>query len=287
MPVLWTRFSLYWMISDGNVCYFAIRALAAIGSPRAVEPLLAALHKYPRYSRYYRTALDTLCTLHDPRAVEPLLALLNTSPAAVSGDLSYDEKSCIDILGKLGDARAAPALLDVQAKGQYRLEAISALAAIGDPHARDLLFARFDADTRWVFCSAFQGVEGKFNDEGNVPYDEIALSGKLHESRAVPVLVLLLQEHNAGAAAVAAVALGRIGDPATVEALLGVLGRGASDNTRDFAGGQLRHAAARALGQMKTAAVRRNLQATAGQRQLAGARRGGRGTRSNGLSPGG
>ncbi len=41
--------------------------------------------------------------------------------------------------------------------------------------------------------------------------------------------------------------------------LLQALARGASDNYRDFAGTELRHAAARALGHLKTDVVRRQL----------------------------
>jgi len=244
---------------DGLVRYFAIRALEAIGSPCAVEPLLTALHKYPRNGRDYITVFSALHKLHDARTVELIIAMLSAPSDELNKKGSIDVTFLLDMLVELGDVRTIPVLVELLTKGIYTDKVLSILNDLGDAHPRAWLLASLGADTNWALHDALSDEQGLRND--GVPNVVITLSGRLREPRAVPGLLLLLREHNAAVAASAATALGQIADPATADALLLALERGASDNTRDFAGTHLRHAVAHTLGQLKTDAVRQQLQA--------------------------
>jgi HEAT repeat protein len=65
-----------------------------------------------------------------------------------------------DALAEIGEA-AVPALIDVVQDGSHpaRLEAVRALAAIGDPRAIPVLFAALDSDSALMEYWANQGLE--------------------------------------------------------------------------------------------------------------------------------
>ncbi len=149
-------------------------------------------------------------------------------------------------------------------------DVLSTLVYPGDPKSQDLLLTIFNNDLHAAFLDfcpfsyvVFSEDKVTSMDRPDTQIDEnFALYIKLQTPRATPLLLTLLRDQDARVAAYAAIILGQIADPATADALLRVLEHGATDNYTDYAGAGLRHAAAYALGQLKTDAVRQQLLAT-------------------------
>lgn len=88
----------------------AAGALVRIGSPKAVEPLLALMRR-AGYSHAARAAIDTLGKLGDPRAVKPLLELLAGIGDRPSGDARQIMYYAMYALGRLAP-KAVPQLAE-------------------------------------------------------------------------------------------------------------------------------------------------------------------------------
>lgn len=118
--------------------YVAAWALGEIGTPPAVDALLAALKDENNEVRRYATrGLIKLNRL----AVQPLLDYL----AAAEGEAAA---AAIRALGDIADKRALNALL-LQVNGEQRAEAFLALGKLRDPRAESALIAGLeDADSQ-------------------------------------------------------------------------------------------------------------------------------------------
>lgn len=125
--------------SDEGVRREALRSLVRIGGPEAEEAIIACLDP-SRDPVLRHLAAVSLGALRSPRAVEPLLAVLS------EGDLFLRtfslKKDAIAALGKIGDQRAVPALVELlgtrhwfsRRRGEeLRCLAATVLGQIGDP----------------------------------------------------------------------------------------------------------------------------------------------------------
>lgn len=90
---------------------WAIKGLGLLGDPRAVDPLLDALHKEGEEGWVRGEVIEALGKLGGARAVEPVLAALR------NGDYSMRLKA-IRALGELGDVRAVGPLIEALMKGE-------------------------------------------------------------------------------------------------------------------------------------------------------------------------
>ena len=162
----------------------AARALGAIGDPRAVDALCDALPSL--------AVIHALGTLGDARAVEPLCAVLDqthdAAPVEPAGPGRYFEESAasredfhqrstddlrrtlIEVLERLGDARAADSLIRVLSTrtAYVRRRAADALGHLGvrihaDPRAVEPLVDLLDdpdPDVRRHVATALQSIGG-------------------------------------------------------------------------------------------------------------------------------
>ena len=92
--------------------------LGAIGDPRAIEPLIAALKD--KHSLVSRVAAEALVKIDTP-AVDLLIATLNYN----------DDFICIraaEALGEIGDPRAVDPLIAVLNDGRWRVRRVAAKA---------------------------------------------------------------------------------------------------------------------------------------------------------------
>lgn len=109
------------------------------------------------------------------------------------------------VLGKLGDPRAIPALIEALHDPAAAREAASALGELGARQALDALFNAMTSEDVQVRFAAVEAV------------------GKLGEARAVEALVYALRDPDDAVRMKAAEALGRIGDPRAIEFLIKAL----------------------------------------------------------------
>jgi HEAT repeat protein len=137
--------------SETDRRWWAARALAILPHPRAPEMLVSALSD-PAAAVRQCAALGLRLRPHEA-AVQPLVAALSDDDHLVA------ELAC-DALASIGEA-AVPALLQVLQAGSRpaRLEAVRALAAIGDPRAIPALFAALDEDSALMEYWANEGLE--------------------------------------------------------------------------------------------------------------------------------
>ena len=136
---------------DAELRWWAVRTLAEVEDPQ-VTPLLRQALNDPEPSVRHCAAL-ALRERPAPQAIPELVAHLASSDrllARLSGD-------ALAALGK----EAVPALLEVlQAQPQAaRLEAVRALAGIGDPSSIPALFAALDEESALVEYWANEGLE--------------------------------------------------------------------------------------------------------------------------------
>ena len=134
-----------------DVRWWSVRSLAEIDSPVVIPLLIHSLDDADISVR--QCAALALQQQPDPRAIPPLILLLNSSD---------------QLLGRLaGDALlaagsvAGPALLDVlgNSRPKARIEAMRALALIGDTRAIPEMFEALDGDSALVEHWAGVGLE--------------------------------------------------------------------------------------------------------------------------------
>ena len=136
----------YW-----NVRVAAAWALGTIGDPRAVDPLIAALRDERKYVR--EAAAWALGEIGDTRAVDPLITALRDewlgvrwAAAVALGKIAPDWPKSQEAKNQVPHFIAA--LRDKD--GDVREAAAKALAKIGDPRAKDALFAALRDERKYV-----------------------------------------------------------------------------------------------------------------------------------------
>ena len=112
---------------SGPVAQEAKDELVKMGEP-AVEPLIAALSDPETPSRSLGMIAGALEEIGDPRAVEPLILALHDEERGLRFNAAR-------ALGELGDPRAVEPLITAFAQDLVRQEALEALEKIGDPRA--------------------------------------------------------------------------------------------------------------------------------------------------------
>ncbi len=216
--------------SRGMVRLNLAETLGAIGRP-ATPVLLEGLlrHSNPVVRR---ACAKTLTLIADPNALDSLLeAFLNDEDTVVRG-------SSVAALAKLGKA-AVPSLLNVLAAPEQtetaKGHAAWALAFIGTD-AKEQLYAAIASDSTEVRGAVVGAVaniaetdpeEKAFHllinalkdSDVTVRSEAAAALGKLAYQPAVPRLVVLLNHSEAESRKAAAIALMKVGDPATLDSL--------------------------------------------------------------------
>jgi HEAT repeat protein len=169
---------------DSDVREIALRALARIADPRAVEPLVAALSS----ADIWLTArIADILARHGDAAVDPLMALLTGSsgdparawaanvlgevraqrafPALVRGLSDSDEEvrgKAATALGRLGDRRAVNHLLEhllIDPAPFVRARIASTLAQFGGPEVVDRLVHALRDQAWWVRMRSVEALE--------------------------------------------------------------------------------------------------------------------------------
>jgi HEAT repeat protein len=249
----------------------AAKALGNIGSKEAVPALIDALkiRSKDRTPAYLASqAAIALGKIGDPRAIAPLRALLGsrevTMQSIPAGFASYLGEAAASALAQCG-TQTAPLLLEAldHQNRAVRMDAIKALGQMKEKHAVPRLLA---------LVGIPQGKEASLDEEeareavraleeiGDPRAGETLLLwlkpakpdmliikalGQLREERVVAPLVEWLRQRSEWRLYPAVEALGKIGTPACMEALLDILQNG-SKNKR------MRVSAATALGHLKT-----------------------------------
>jgi len=211
----------------------AIKGVGTLGDRRAVPTLLEIVEHAATgdgsWEQTGRSAVDALGTIGDPAAVEPLMTVMESGSPALRGSAAW-------ALGKLGDERAVPLLIDAlddpevhysaaQALGLLRAaEAVDRLCEIaGDKEAptnvRRMVIEALGQIGEPKACEALVALLGK--DEEEKLRKEAATSlGALGDAEAVdPLLNALVHDPKWAVGEAAAAALGHVGGPAAVAAL--------------------------------------------------------------------
>jgi HEAT repeat protein len=199
------------------------------GNDPAVAALVSALGRDD-----LRQAAREGLRLAGPSAVAPLSARL---PAATGDELAIE----IDLLGELGDARAASTLLAELERGRVpRERVVDALAQVAHrTHGLSVeltaLLGDSEAAVRRRAAHALAGTadgraasalaEATADADRDVRLTAIAELGRLRSQKAIPSLEKALAASDAETAAAAARALGEVGDQKAGVALEAALGR--------------------------------------------------------------
>ncbi|MBI5724309.1 MAG: HEAT repeat domain-containing protein [Planctomycetes bacterium] len=228
---------------EGSEYDYVILALAEMGDPRAVEPLLDIVtqeHYFSSISFFHEEAALLIGNIGDRRAVDPLIKLLDSEEC-------YTKKTVALALGKLGDVKAIKPLIELLRKDHsFRLYAAFALGELGNEEAIEPLVKLIGSDNEETIMAMIQAIckiGGKkaidaliikwatFTPDHNRIYYEIAL-GLLGNppflgdtSMLDPLLKTLDSDEPPGIRACAAMALGQIGDRKAVEPLIKALQR--------------------------------------------------------------
>lgn len=152
----------------------AVKALGAIGDPRAVEPLIKVLNdKNPLIQRQ---AVQALGRINDPRAVQPLIAVLGDK-----GRRPYVRMSAAEALGWLQDPEAVDSLVVALSDDHWdvRSHAAEALGRIEDPQAVEPL------------------IEALNDRDATVRGNAVDALAKIRDSRALEPLVAALDDKSA------------------------------------------------------------------------------------------
>jgi HEAT repeat protein len=223
--------------------YWAVRlyvghALAKIGGPRVIEVLIPMLGDLIKECR--DGATQDFVTI-GPAAVERLVAALRDDRWRV-------RESAARALGLIGDKRAVDGLIAAlrDRDGTVRTVAAEALGRLGDPKAIKGLMALFKDTSKLVRVSAtialtqighatVEPLIESLKDEnfqvrlhsvqalGGITSDYPTGRSWLQDSRPVPGLIALLKDKDRAVREDAAIALGMIGDPSAVPALIEAL----------------------------------------------------------------
>lgn len=179
-------------------CFWLLRVVpAAYGKTDPVETTIKQLSNKSPSMR--GIAADTLGKMKDPRVVEPLIAALQDSDAHV-------REHVVIALGIIKDPRAVEALIAVlrDPVSNVRREAAASLGEMKDPRAADALIVAFkDSDV---------------NVRGKAAEAVVSIGAP-----AVEPLLAALTESDANVRACAAITLGEIKDPRSVDALIATL----------------------------------------------------------------
>ncbi|HEU4698957.1 MAG TPA: HEAT repeat domain-containing protein [Gemmatimonadales bacterium] len=142
---------------DADVREIALRALARIADPRAVEPLVAALRQA---EGWLAPRLADILARHGELVVEPMIALLETA-----GRLPARAWAA-NVLGELRAARAFPAL--ARALGdlddEVRAKSATALGRLGDRRAVTYLLDHLLSDPAPFVRARIAAALGQFDD---------------------------------------------------------------------------------------------------------------------------
>jgi len=187
------------LLSDRHLMLHAAKALVRIGDLRAAKPLASLL---PKVSFWLRIPLiRALAGLKDPRIVEALLDHFQRAYGA------YEKAEIIRALGELGDSRVIPVLIET----------------LWDSDVVDLIKRTRDKDTPVVEPHA--AIE-PWEDPLRLLRAAVEALVKLDGPQVKRELLKVLHEHPiVEIRAEAARALGRVGGPEVVSALLSILSR--------------------------------------------------------------
>jgi HEAT repeat protein len=142
---------------DADVREIALRALARIGDPRAVGPLVEALK---RSEVWLAPRIADILTRHGDLAVEPMIAFLG-DPARHPA-----RAWAASILGEVGAARAFPALVRALSDldDEVRAKSASALGKIGDRRAVGYLLDHLLSDPAPFVRARIAQALGQFDE---------------------------------------------------------------------------------------------------------------------------
>lgn len=190
----------------------AVAAIAHIGAS-AVELLIKCL-KDERW-RVREHAAKALGEIKDARAVEMVIVACRDRDGAV-------KSASAEALGKIGDPKAVPALVKLfqDSSKTVRETAGTALVAIGTPSIDALLEALKDAHFV-VRCHAARALGGMTTDY------QIGRSWIRDDPRVVGALIAALKDPDRAVREDATIALGMIGDPLAIDALIEAMKDGA------------------------------------------------------------
>ncbi len=189
----------------------AVEAMVRLGQP-VVERLIACL-KDERW-RVREHAAKACGGLRDARAVDALVFACKDRDGAV-------KSATAEALGRIGDAKAIPALIKLfrDPSKTVRETAGTALVAIGEPSV-DALLACFADKDFVVRCHAARALGGMTTDY------QIGRTW-VTQARVVDALIAALKDSDRAVREDATIALGQIGDPRAVDALLEAMKDGA------------------------------------------------------------
>ena len=189
----------------------AVQAMASLGN-KVVPQLLTSL-KDKRW-RVREQAAKTLGEIRDPQAVQGLIIVCRDRDGAV-------KSAAAEALGKIGDPRAVPTLIKLfkDTSKIARETAGTALMYIGQPSIEALLETLKDPH----FVVRCHGVRAL----GGMTTDYQMGRAWVRETRVVHALIDILKDPDRAVREDATIALGNIGDPAAVEALIEAMKDGA------------------------------------------------------------
>jgi len=196
----------------------AARSLGYLGDKRAVEPLIAGLADPDEYSR--NAMIEALGKLGDRRASNSLLPFLDDAN-------ENNRDTVLTALGGCGDANAVPRLLSFLQSGTptEQFHVTETLGRIGDPCAVDAMIDALDG-----FAKAEESREGHHflydlpfhampNPANSHAMTMVIALAEIRDRRVVPMFIRLLDHPADYLRAIAAEALGRLGDPIAIPAL--------------------------------------------------------------------
>jgi len=202
----------------------AARALGEIGSPCAVESLIATLQDEDSTVR--RAVVEALGKIDNLRAVDPLIVALQDE------EIGHVREAVLEALAKIDAPRAVKPLITALQDGVWtvRRVAVRALGKIGDPQAINPLIKVLKDD----------------DDDSQMRAMAATALGQLGDSDAVKPLIAALEDEDWSVRQAAAETLGEIGNSEAVKPLINVL-----KNDGDYY--HVREAAAEALVAMSNA----------------------------------
>ncbi len=189
----------------------AVQAMASMGTP--VVPQLIASLKDKRW-RVREQAAKSLGEIRDPQAVQGLILACRDRDGAV-------KSAAAEALGKIGDPRAVPPLIKLfkDTSKIVRETAGTALMYIGQPSIAPLLVTLKDPH----FVVRCHGVRAL----GGMTTDYQMGKAWVRDPQVVDALIKMLKDPDRAVREDATIALGNIGDPRAVDALIEAMKDGA------------------------------------------------------------
>ncbi|MDX1967662.1 MAG: HEAT repeat domain-containing protein [Planctomycetaceae bacterium] len=236
----------------------AIIVLGRIKDPSAAEPIAAMLSH--RFTIVRSHAVESLGLIGDPKSATPLIRMLSDPDAIVRAQTAA-------ALQKVGDKRAVPGLLKLLAENDLDVctRAAATLGELGERQAAPGLLPLLERPEPEVRCAPADAL-GKIGDEmaaepltrlfhdadESVRLKAVSAFRKFRSASAVTPLLLLLDDANVQIRQRAVDALGEIANPAALDRLIVTL--------RADSATEVRMAAAKALGQFKSAKALKSLE---------------------------